>query len=96
MEMNRNQFFFAGLLILLLGIQFRVVNSYVLKGEVSRFLHEQTQSAPMAASPTLFGSAPAALVPNKVLNPPDWLGWCLMSVGSVLILHSLAMKKPGG
>ena len=29
------------------------------------------------------------------VEPPSWLGWALVSVGSVLILHSLALKKPG-
>jgi hypothetical protein len=33
--------------------------------------------------------------PRKVLQPPEWLGWCLMSVGAVLVLHSLALQKPG-
>jgi hypothetical protein len=35
-------------------------------------------------------------VPPKTIVPPDWLGWALASVGSVLILNSLLMKKPGG
>jgi hypothetical protein len=34
--------------------------------------------------------------PKKVIQPPEWLGWCMMSIGGVLILHSLAMRKPGG
>jgi hypothetical protein len=29
------------------------------------------------------------------LRPPVWLGYALMSVGGVLMLHSLAMKRPG-
>jgi hypothetical protein len=33
--------------------------------------------------------------PKKVVQPPEWLGWCLMSIGGVLVLHSLAMRKPG-
>jgi hypothetical protein len=32
--------------------------------------------------------------PQKVIQPPDWLSWCLISVGAVLALHSLAMPKP--
>ena len=31
----------------------------------------------------------------KSLQPPEWLSWCLISVGAVLCLHSLAMPKPG-
>jgi hypothetical protein len=33
---------------------------------------------------------------RKVVEPPQWLGYALLSIGSVLVLHSLAMPKPGG
>jgi hypothetical protein len=36
------------------------------------------------------------LMPNHRLEPPKWLGWSMVSFGSVLILYSLALKKPGG
>ena len=31
----------------------------------------------------------------ELVVPPEWLGWATVSVGSVLILHSLAMPRPG-
>jgi hypothetical protein len=34
-------------------------------------------------------------MPRKVIEPPSWLGWAVLSVGAVVTLHSLAMKKPG-
>jgi hypothetical protein len=34
--------------------------------------------------------------PMRTVTPPDWIGWALLSVGSVLVLHSLVMPKPGG
>ena len=37
-----------------------------------------------------------ASIGRKVVQPPQWLGYALLSVGSVLVLHSLAMPKPGG
>ncbi|QDU91084.1 hypothetical protein Pla175_45020 [Pirellulimonas nuda] len=91
MEFNRNQYFFTGLVILLLGIQFRMVESYSLTPEAAKIVQKVGQDSASVAA-----SAPPALAGSKSLSPPDWLGWCLMSVGSVLILHSLAMKKPGG
>lgn len=92
MELNRNQFFFMGMVVLLLGLQFRWVRSYELTPEATRFLAEQTASAdPAAMSLAADIGSPA----KKVIEPPEWLGWCLLSVGSVLILHSLGMKKPG-
>ena len=31
---------------------------------------------------------------RKTVVPPDWIGWALVSLGSVLILHALALPKP--
>lgn len=95
MELNRNQYFFLGVVILLIGLQFRMVSSYVLTDEATRFLAERSNKSSARATMVSFTGDIGAL-PNKVINPPEWLGWCLMSVGSVLVLHSLAMKKPGG
>jgi hypothetical protein len=94
MELNRNQYFFMGIVLLLMGLQFRAVNSYTLTPEATRFLAERTQTS--ASDGALFAlSTDFGAGPQKVVKPPDWLGWCLVSVGGVLILHSLAMRKPG-
>jgi hypothetical protein len=94
-ELNRNQYFFLGVVILLVGLQFRMVSTYTLTPDATRFIAERTQKSSTTASLVAFTGDMGAL-PNKVITPPEWLGWCLLSVGSVLILHSLAMKKPGG
>ena len=93
MELNRNQYFFMGLVVLLIGVQARMVSSYTLTHEATKFLAERSQAG---AEATMFAiSSDLGAGPQKVIHPPEWLGWCLMSIGSVLILHSLAMKKPG-
>jgi hypothetical protein len=93
MEFNRNQYFFLGVVVLLMGLQLRAVSSYVLTAEATRFLAERTQSG---AESTLFAlTKDFGAGPQKVIQPPEWVGWCLISVGAVLILHSLAMKRPG-
>lgn len=94
MELNRNQYFFLGLVILLIGLQLRAVSSYTLTHDATRFLAERAQSS-STESTMLAVSSDVGAKPQKVITPPEWLGWCLMSVGGVLILHSLAMKKPG-
>ncbi len=92
MEFNRNQFFMVGIFLLLLGVQFRIVDSVTLNEKTTRFLASHSSSAAT--------SGMAAILPTssvkKVIHPPTWLGWSLMSIGGVCILHSLAMKKPGG
>jgi hypothetical protein len=94
MELNRNQYFFMGLVILLIGVQLRMVSSFTLTHEATKFLAERSQTS-SADSTLLALSSDMGAGPQKVVQPPEWLGWCLMSVGGVLILHSLAMKKPG-
>jgi hypothetical protein len=100
MDFNRNQFFFMGILILLVGLQVRAVRTYVLTPETTRILAEWSDAdtvsvaqagefSPQAAVATVTGA-------QKTIEPPEWLGWCLMSIGAVLVLHSLAMPKPGG
>ena len=93
MELNRNQWFFVGIVVVLLGIQFRMVKQYVLTPEATRFLAERTATESDAAMLDFASDLGAG--PQKVIRPPEWLGWCSVSVGSVFILHSLAMRKPG-
>jgi hypothetical protein len=94
MDLNRHQFLFIGLMVLLIGLQFRYVSAYVLNPEATKFLAERTgQSSP--AYQLFSATAGASAGPRKVLEPPEWLSWCLMSVGAVLCLHSLAMPRPG-
>jgi hypothetical protein len=94
MDLNRNQFFFLGLVVLLIGLQVRCVSSYVLNGKTTQFLAERTGNGPSPVAASFMSMSGSG--PQKVIEPPEWLGWCLMSVGAVLVLHSLAMKKPGG
>lgn len=98
MELNRNQYFMIGLIVLALGIQFRVIDSVTLTTEASSFIAKR-----IVKQKTESGEIPPAFVPaaekqagnKQTINPPEWLGWALISVGGVLILHSLAMPKPG-
>jgi hypothetical protein len=39
--------------------------------------------------------ASAGPKPRKTLHPPTWLGYAVISLAAVLVLHSLAMKRPG-
>jgi hypothetical protein len=93
MELNRNHYFMAGMVLLLLGIQLRLVDSYVLNEHSTRMLNARAENGSLANVGAMFQNVTAPS--RKVIKPPESLGWALMSVGSVLILHALAMKGPG-
>jgi hypothetical protein len=95
MDLNRNQFFFLGLLVLMIGIQVRYVSAYVLNPKATQFLAERTGQSSASASPFYSAMTGLGAGPRKTLEPPEWLSWCLISVGAVLCLHSLAMQRPG-
>ncbi len=95
MEINRNQWFMAGIIVLVLGLQFRLVDSYTLNQRTTQFLAEKAgkphEKTFMGARGMLSSAGPQV---RKVVRPPDWLGWALLSTGAVLVLHSLAMPRP--
>lgn len=95
MDMNRNQFFMAGLVLLFLGLQFRAIESVVLTPQVTRLLAETSGTPVVATSDTmssLWGTEPKAVA--APMRPPDWLGWFLVSLGAIFVLHSMAMPRP--
>ncbi|MGY8771341.1 MAG: hypothetical protein ACKVH8_23250 [Pirellulales bacterium] len=95
----RNQYFMLGLIILALGIQFRMIESVILTEEASQFVAQKVLKqkvekgeVPVAMVPAV--EASSAVTKKRMIIPPKWMGWALISFGSVIILHSLAMKKP--
>ena len=96
MEITRNQFFMAGVVLFLLGVQFLQIESVELKEQIATFIAERTDHPLISVSsqtPALTPLTGAAI--NRVIHPPEWLGWMFLSFGIVGILHSLAMPKSG-
>jgi hypothetical protein len=97
MEFTRNHYFGAGVVLLLLGLQLRMVHSFVLTPEVTKAVMKQSEEPEVQLFSAVSSAVPGdAEVPRKVLTPPEWLGYCLLSVGGVLVLHSLAMRPTAG
>lgn len=93
-ELNRPQMFMAGIIVLLLGMQLRWVESIVLNEQATKFITERTQSGEMAStSPNWFATQlPQA---KKTITPPKWIGYSMLSIGGVIVLHAYAMRKNG-
>jgi disulfide bond formation protein DsbB len=98
MEFTRNRYFMAGMLLILLGIQFRMVHSFVLNEPATRTLIKLSKNAPVAAStPSTFNQFFMQVTPSprKQVVPPRWLGLAMVAVGVVISLHALAMPRTG-
>lgn len=100
MEINRNHYFMIGLVLLAFGVQVKCVNAYVLTEDAAKFVAKRvgnSESAPAARpifQPFVAAASIAPSASQRSWQPPIWLGWALISVGSVLILHALAMGRP--
>ncbi len=97
LDITRNQWFYAGLVLLALGLQFRFVEAVQLTPEFTQFIGQSTGSPAAAVNSigqTLVQSSRPVV--TATVRLPDWLGYSLLSVGAVLVLHSLAMRGPGG
>ncbi len=95
MEVNRNHYFLVGMIVLFLGIQLRIVDSYKLTPEFTQVLAKETGHKLAAVN-----AATAAVTPDgkpiaqKTVKPPEFVGWLLLSIGAVLTFHAWGMKKP--
>ena len=94
MEINRNQRMMIGLVILALGLQFRMVDSFVLNAKTTEIIAKRLQKADAVATTFMPSFSMPAPPSQRVVKPPRWLGFMMISIGAVLILHSLAMPKP--
>ena len=94
--MDRNRLFLIGVLLILLGIQFRMVESFVLNEPTTRALARMSRNNPVAttenSSNFLVRFHPH---PTKKVVPPRWIGLAMIAVGTVLSLQSFAMPKHG-
>ena len=94
MSRYRNRYFLAGILLVLLGAQFRMIDSFLLNESATRVLAKVSRQ-PIASNQTRFGSffwnnAPSNLV-MKQIHPPRWLGLAMMAVGVVFSFHAIAI-----
>jgi hypothetical protein len=97
MKFNRDHYLMAGLVLLLLGIQLRLVDTFVLNERTSNYLAERMAKRQVASAsglPTaIFTQSPFQTESRRRIQPQRWIGWSLVSIGGVCVLHSLILKK---
>ena len=95
-RLNRNHLLLAGVVALVLGLQFRLVRTFVLNEPSANFLAEKFQSVKDNSAQDFYVRAMGTPQKYREINPPKWLGYVCLSIGAVFVLQSLAMRKPGG
>ena len=77
--MWRPFFLGMGISAVLLGGEFLATDRFILAGEAKQ------------ASQSFFTTAPK----RREYIPPEWAPWSLLSGGTIVILYSLTLPKPG-
>ena len=89
---NRHQILMAGCLVLGLGAQFRLVETYVFADSATVYIEPLLSFQQPAAEQIPVEKDPAG-ARQYVLHVPDWMGWLLLSIGGALVLHSLSISR---
>ncbi|MEL6105044.1 MAG: hypothetical protein AAFU85_03375 [Planctomycetota bacterium] len=94
MALYRNRYFFIGVLLVLLGLQFRRIESFVLNEPTTRFFAKMANK-PVVDNSTTIGSLFEPVTPpiRKRVTPPRWLGLSMLAVGGVISLHALSIPN---
>lgn len=93
---NRDSCFFVGVLLLLIGAEFRYVERITLSQPVTEVIAHYTQPEQGAAQRSFNGifQSVGQAGGRRVVEPPKWLGLAVVSAGVVFALQSFVMPKP--
>ena len=94
MSFYRNRYFLVGIVLLLLGIQVRMVHSFVLNEQTTRVLARFDKSSVVADNSTMSSLLMNVYpTPTKRVEPPRWLGLAMIAVGAVISCHAIAIPR---
>ncbi len=95
MSYYRNRYFLLGILLLLIGAQFRMIDSFVLNEPTTKLLAKVTKSKVSEDTTTgsIFWNVAPAEMTRKRIYPPRWLGLAMMAVGAVFSFHAIAIPR---
>jgi hypothetical protein len=93
MDIDRNRYFMFGIILFLLGLQFRIVDSFVLNESTTRAMHRFAQQSKITDRNLATDVYMQVSTPKKSMRPPNWLGLVLLTVGGVMSLHALVLPR---
>lgn len=96
MDLKRHHFLLIGILALAIGTEFRLVENFTLNEPTARFLAQKLERVKPGSAQEFLVSTTGTPEPYRVIVPPKWIGWSLISIGAVLTFQSLSMRKEGG
>ncbi len=89
--MNRNHYMALGTILLLAGITIFKIEGITLTEDTTKFLAQQAEDNKPGESLFL-----EAVPVKKTVAIPAWPRFLCLSLGGILMLHAIAMQKPGG
>lgn len=84
---------YAGVLLLLAGLQLRAVETFELSAPTTRILAGFVGPSPGTPHGAVRQLVIDTTQPKHRITPPEWLGWSLLSIGCVLTAHGMMGKK---
>ncbi len=88
--MWRALFIALGIVMIVVGIEFLVIDSATLAGGGGGAV-EKPQSKNF-----FFNSAPPPKVTQKVFKPKEWQAWSLLASGAIVVIYAKTLRRGGG
>jgi hypothetical protein len=84
---------FAGIWVLTIGLQFRAIDSFTLGHGVTDFLARVARPLETPAEGDVRRLLMSGSSGTKKVVPAPWLGWALVSAGSVMMTHGYLQSR---
>jgi hypothetical protein len=86
--MWRSFFLAIGITTIVLGLECQVVEKAVLADDFS--------IVGTRVKDDLFADLPQTTIVKRIVTPPEWAPWSLMSVGAIIVLYAVTLRPSGG
>jgi hypothetical protein len=84
---------YVGVMVLLLGLQLRMVETYTFTSDSTRMMNDWFGSGSGAPAGAIERWAVSQNMVQKQYRPPAWLGYALLSAGGVMVVHGWFLRK---